>query len=98
MDWREFNRPRESQPYPTPRLGERYDLHQYRSSRAASGAVSVDYLLQATSRMAQVHFELTSKGLPEGVVTRGINRARGEAEFHTRHISSAIKGQAFLET
>jgi hypothetical protein len=57
-----------------------------------------DHLTIAARRMAEVELELTSKGFPHGTVARGVARARGAAEFHTRQIQTpALRHAAFLE-
>ena len=57
-----------------------------------------EYLAIASRRMAEVEMQLTSKGFPQGTVAKGVARARGAAEFHTRQITTpALRHQAFLE-
>lgn len=57
-----------------------------------------DYLTAAARRMAEVELQLTSRGFPPGTVAKGVARARGAAEFHTRQISTpTLRHQAFLE-
>lgn len=59
---------------------------------------NTDYLLQATALIGQAHARLVAAGYSEGLAAAALSRARGMANFKTKHLSAALQGPAFLET
>ncbi len=53
---------------------------------------------RANTLCAQQQLQLEARGVRPDMARAGIRRAQGAAEFHTRYLSSGIRGQAYLET